>query len=143
MNSTVFFAAAAGLAAASYTLFMRLASGGIHPALGATIVTGIAFIVSGSVTLWLKLSGQPVPFSLPSFWFLVLVGVSASGVDFFTLLAYSSGMKVTSSFVIGTTMTMLVLLFGFVFLKEPVTAMRLVGLALIFGGSFLLQREGI
>ena len=142
MTSTILFALLAGVAAATYTIFLRLASGGIHPALGATIVTGVAFLVSGSATLWLKLTGQPVPFSREHALLLVVVGIAAAGVDFFSILAYSSGLRVTSSFIIGGVSTTLLLLVGFLILREPVSATKLLAIGLIVGGIFLLQREG-
>jgi len=142
MTSTILFALLAGVAAATYTIFLRLASVGIHPALGATIVTGVAFLVSGSVTMWLKLTGQPVTFSREHALLLVVVGIAAAGVDFFSILAYSSGLRVTSSFIIGGVSTMLLLLVGFLILREPVSATKLLAIGLIVGGIFLLQREG-
>ena len=46
MAHALLFALLAGLAMATYSIFLRLASSGIHPALGATIVTGVAFLVN-------------------------------------------------------------------------------------------------
>jgi drug/metabolite transporter (DMT)-like permease len=60
-------------------------------------------------------------------------------VNLFTLLAYASGLRVTSSFVIGGTSTLLVLLVGFLFLKEPFTWAKLLAIGLIVGGTFLLR----
>jgi multidrug transporter EmrE-like cation transporter len=69
--------------------------------------------------------------------------VAAAGADLFTLSAYASGLRVTSSFVIGGTSTALVLLVGFVLLKEPFTGLTLLAIALIATGIFLPQREGL
>jgi multidrug transporter EmrE-like cation transporter len=59
------------------------------------------------------------------------------------LSAYSSGLKVTSTFVIGGTSTALVLLVGFMVLREPFTWMKLFAIGLIAAGMFLLQREAL
>ena len=40
------FAFLAGFAMATYSIFLKLASPGIHPALGATIITGVAFLAN-------------------------------------------------------------------------------------------------
>ena len=45
--------------------------------------------------------------------FLIVVGVATACVNLFTLLAYASGLRVTSSFVVGGTSTLLVLLVEF------------------------------
>ena len=60
-------------------------------------------------------------------------------MNLFTLLAYASGLRVTSSFVIGGTSTLLVLLVGFLFLKESFTWAKLLAIGLIVGGTFLLR----
>ncbi len=65
---------------------------------------------------------------------------AASLVNLFTLLAYASGLRVTSSFVIAGTSTTLVLLVGFLVLREPFTWRKLVAVALIAAGTVLLQR---
>ncbi len=48
----------------------------------------------------------------------------------------------TSSFVIGGISAVLVLLVGFVILKEPFSWSKLVAVGLILGGTILLQRIG-
>ena len=79
-------------------------------------------------------------FSTTSAYSLVVVGVATACVNLFTLLAYASGLRVTSSFVIGGTSTLLVLLVGFLFLKEPFTWRKLVAIGLIAAGTWLMQR---
>jgi multidrug transporter EmrE-like cation transporter len=44
---------------------------------------------------------------------------------------------------IGGTSTALVLLVGFLLLKEPFTWVRLLAVGLIVAGVFLLQRQGL
>jgi drug/metabolite transporter (DMT)-like permease len=74
---------------------------------------------------------------------VIVVGVAAAAADLFTLSAYANGLKVTSSFVIGGTSTVLVLLIGFMVLREPFTWLKLFSVALIATGVYLLQREGL
>jgi drug/metabolite transporter (DMT)-like permease len=144
MASAAFlFALLAGVSMATYTVFLRLASPGIHPALGATIITGVALLVNASLTLTMKATGAPIPFTSKSVYLVVVVGVAAACADLFTLSAYARGLKITSSFMIGGTSTVLVLLIGFVLLKEPFTWLKLLAIGLIVTGIFLLQREGL
>lgn len=106
--------------------------------------TGVAFLANLALTVTLKASGAPVSLTKQSsLYFVSVVGLAAACADLFTLSAYSSGLKVTSTFVIGGTSTALVLLVGFMVLKEPFTWMKLFAIGLIAIGVFLLQRQGI
>jgi drug/metabolite transporter (DMT)-like permease len=143
MAYTLVFALLAGVCTATYTIFIRLGSTGINPALGAAIVTGVAFLVNVAVMLSMRAAGTPIAFSSKSAWLLVVVGIAAAGVDLFMLLAYSSGLRITSSFIIGGTSTVLILLVGFLVLQEPFSWTKLAAVAMILGGILLLQYEGL
>ena len=69
--------------------------------------------------------------------------MATAGVNLFTLFAYASGLRITSSFIIGGTSTVLLLVVGFVFLKEPFTWAKLFAIGLVGVGIFLLQRTDI
>jgi uncharacterized membrane protein len=127
---------------ATYTIFSRLAAPGIHPALGAAIITGVAFVVNGAVVLGTWAAGAPVPVSGHGMVFLVVVGVAAAATDFFMLSAYGSGLRATSAIIVGGTSTVLVLLVGFGLLREPFSWIKLMAIGLIASGIVLLQREG-
>ena len=131
----------AGVSMAAYSIFLRLASPGIHPALGATIITGVAFLANLGLTLTMKATGAPVTFTPQSVYLVIIVGLAAACADLFTLSAYASRLKVTSSFMISGTSTGLVLLVGFLVLREPFTWTKLLAVGLIATGVFLLQRE--
>ena len=79
---------------------------------------------------------------MKALYFLTLVGVATAGANLFTLLAYANGLRVTSSFIIGGTSTVLVVLIGFLLLKEPLSLTKLLALGLIAAGVFVLQRSG-
>ena len=145
-NVAFAYAVGAGVSMAAYIIGARLGSSGTsatHPALGTVIVTGIAFLINLVVTLSIRATGAPVNFSMKSALALVVVGGATACVNLFTLLAYASGLRVTSSFVIGGTSTILVMLVGFLVLKEPVTWKKLVAIGLIAAGTFLLQRTDV
>src|SRR5262249_1095224 len=125
---------------AAYVIGLRLGSSGTHRALGTAIVTGIAFLINVAVTLAVKASGSPVPFSMTSAYCLLVVGVATASVNLCTLLAYANGLRVTSSFIIGGTSTILVLLIRFLVLREPFSWRKIVAVALIAAGTVLLQR---
>ena len=139
-NLAFVYALGAGVSLATYIVGARLGSSGTHPALGTAIITGVAFLINVVLTLSIRATGAPIGFSMKSAYSLVVVGVATACVNLFTLLAYASGLKVTSSFVIGGTSTILVLLVGFLFLKEPLTWWKLFAIGLIAAGTWVLQR---
>jgi transporter family protein len=139
-NLAFAYALGAGVSMATYIIGARLGSSGTHPALGTAIITGIAFLLNVLLTLSIRVTGAPIAFSMESAYSLVVVGIATACVNLFTLLAYAHGLRVTSSFVIGGTSTVLVLLIGFVFLREPFTWRKLFAVALIAAGTFLLQQ---
>lgn len=143
MNLAFVYAVAAGVSMAAYVIGARLGSAGTHPALGTAIITGIAFLVNVAVVLSIRAAGMPIAFARTSAVSLVVVGVATACINLFTLLAYASGLRVTSSFVIGGTSTVLVLLVGFAILGEPFTWRKLFAVGLIAAGSFLLQRADV
>ena len=143
MNLAFAYAFAAGVSMAAYVIGARLGSSGTHPALGTAIITGIAFLVNVVVVLSIRATGTPIAFAMTSAVSLVVVGVATACINLFTLLAYASGLRVTSSFVIGGTSTVLVVLVGFALLGEPFTWRKLFAVGLIAAGSFLLQRGDV
>ena len=109
-NLAFAYALGAGVSMATYIIGARLGSSGTHPVLGTAIITGIAFLLNVVLTLSIRATGAPIAFSMKSAYSLVVVGVATACVNLFTLLAYAHGLRVTSSFVIGGTSTVLVLL---------------------------------
>jgi multidrug transporter EmrE-like cation transporter len=66
--------------------------------------------------------------------------VATACANLFNLAAYANGLKVTSSFLISGISAILILLVGFLILKEPFTWTKLLAIGLILTGIFLLQR---
>ena len=143
MGAALGFALLAGASMATYILVSRLAAPGIHPVVGAAVITGAAFVVNGAVLLVAKLTGGTLTASARSVALLVIVGAAAACADLFTLSAYTRGLQATSSLVIGGTSTVLVVVIGFLVLREPFTLLKLVALVLIAAGIALLQHEGL
>jgi drug/metabolite transporter (DMT)-like permease len=140
VSRAVLFAILAGASAATWTVCLKLASTKITPALGALVITTGALVINSLVLLTTRASGHEIVYTREALWLTALAGVAASGVDIFALLAYDRGLKVTSSFFIGGTSTLLVVLSGFLLFQEPFTWIRLLAIGLIVGGS--LQAQG-
>jgi drug/metabolite transporter (DMT)-like permease len=141
VSRAVLFAILAGASAATWTVCLKLASTKITPALGALVITTGALVINSLVLLATRATGHEIVFTREALCLTALAGVAAAGVDIFALLAYDRGLKVTSSFFIGGTSTLLVVLSGFLLFQEPFTWMRLLAIGLIVGGS-LLQAQG-
>ena len=132
----------AGVAAATWTVCLKAASSKITITLGALVITGGALMVNAAALLITRAGGQEIVFTREALWLMALAGVAAAGVDIFGLLAYHSGLKVTSSFYIGGTSTVLVVLAGFLLYQEPFSWLRVLAIGMIVGGSLLLQAQG-
>ena len=74
---------------------------------------------------------------------LAIVGAAAACADLFTLSAYARGLQATSSFVIGGTSAVLVLLVGFLVLREPFSWGKLVAIGLIAAGMYCSSANGL
>ena len=142
MSGAILFAVLAGVSAATWTVCLKMASTKISAALGALVITGVALGVNSLALLASRAHGHEIVFTRDALLLMALAGVAASGVDIFGLLAYDRGLKVTSSFYIGGTSTVLVLLAGFLLFQEPFTWVRLLAIALIVGGSLMLYTQG-
>ena len=142
LTSAVVFALLSGVAAATWTICLKLGSTRINAALGAMVITGVALVVNSAAMLAMRARGHEISLKPDAFWILAVAGVAAAGVDIFALLAYERGLRITSSLIIGGTSTALVLLVGFVALQEPLTGTRALAIVLIAAGIFLLQAQG-
>jgi uncharacterized membrane protein len=141
-TSAILFALLSGLSAATWTLCLKVGSTRINPALGAMVISAVAFLVNALAVVTLKAHGHELVLRRGAFWVFAVAGLAAAGVDLFALLAYGRGLRVTSSLIIGGTSTALVLLVGFVTLQEPLTGVRVFALVLTVAGIFLLQAHG-
>ena len=142
MNSPILFAVIAGLSAAAYTICLKLGASRISAVLGAVVITGVAFVVNSIALLAMRTAGHQLVLTREGLWLLAAAGIAAAGVDIFGLLAYERGLRVTSSFLIGGTSTVVVLLVGFLALHEPLTWGRLAAIGMIVGGTLLYQLQG-
>jgi drug/metabolite transporter (DMT)-like permease len=142
VTSPILFAVIAGLSAAAYTICLKLGSSRISAVLGAVVITGVAFVVNSIALLAMRSAGHELVLTREGLWLLAAAGIAAAGVDVFGLLAYERGLRVTSSFLIGGTSTVVVLLVGFLVLHEPLTWGRLAAIGMIVGGTLLYQLQG-
>jgi len=135
-------ALAAGTMSASYAILVRLGAGSINPALGALIISGVALPFTAIAFAVLRIWHPGAMVTTKGLALMMLAGVAAASTTIFGLLAYARGFKLSSSPIITATQMSIVLLVGFVLLKEPFSMGRLLALALIVFGIFVLQQQG-
>ena len=136
-------ALAAGTMSASYAILVRLGAGSINPAMGALIISGVALPFTAIAFAFLRIWHPGTMITTKGLALMMLAGVAAASTTIFGLLAYARGFKLSSSPIITATQMSIVLLVGFVLLKEPFSMGRLLALALIVFGIFVLQRQGV
>ena len=137
------FAFAAGTMSASYAILLRLGAGSGNPAVGALIISGVALPFTAIVFAILRVWHPGTMITTKGLSLMVLAGIAAASTTVFELLAYARGFKLSSSPLITATQMSVVMLAGFVLLKEPFTLGRLLALILIALGIWVLQRQGV
>ena len=142
MKSPIVFALLAGVCAATWTICLKLGSSRISAVLGAIVITSGALLVNTIVLVVMRSAGHEIAFSGEGLLLMAAAGIAAAGVDLFGLFAFQHGLRVTSSFLIGGTSTLVVLLAGFLLLHEPFTWLRLLAAVLITSGMLLYQIQG-
>jgi len=142
LKSPILFALLAGVSAATWTICLKLGSSRISAVLGAIVITSGALMINTIALIVMRAGGHQVTFSREGLLLMAGAGIAAAGVDLFGLFAFQHGLRVTSSFFIGGTSTLVVVLAGFLLLHEPFTWLRLLAIALISVGMLLYQIQG-
>lgn len=136
MNPVIF----AILTATSFgllTVFHKLASPYINQIFGAILVSFTALIFGGIVFLF-NMKGVQLFSNPKGIFFIILAGVAAFFLDFLALQTYSRGLSVTigGPIIIGGSMVVAVVV-GFL-LGEPITVLKILGIAFIVVGGIIL-----
>ena len=142
-DPALMFAIAAGTMSAGYAILLRLSAGSINPAIGALIISGVALPFTAIVFAILRVWHPGTMITTKGLSLMVLAGIAAASTTVFGLLAHARGFKLSSSPLITATQMSVVMLVGFVLLKEPFTLGRLLALILIALGILVLQRQGV
>lgn len=135
--SSILLAILAALSLGLWTVFNQKASEHVNQVFGAIIVSFIA-VLFGLILFFFQKSHHQLVSSKAGWIFIILAGISAFFIDFLTLKAYSSGLSITIAgpIIIGGSVAVAAAA-GFIF-GEQVTWLKLLGIALIIGGSAIL-----
>jgi bacterial/archaeal transporter family protein len=136
--SAVLFAVLAAVSFGFWTVFHKFASPHIDQVLGAIIVSGSA-VVLGLLVLLPKLKSNQLVSDPKGIYFLIAAGIAAFLIDYFALSAYSKGIAINvgGPIIIGGSIAVAAVI-GFL-LGDPITAPKLIGLALLIAGAVILS----
>ena len=133
----IIFAILTAISFGMWTVFHKLASPYINQLFGAILVSFTAVIFGGILFLF-NMKGIQLFSNPKGILFIILAGIAAFLIDFLALQAYSRGLSLTigGPIIIGGSMAVAVAA-GFL-LGEPVTALKIFGIALIVAGGIVL-----
>jgi len=139
MSRGIAFILIASVAAGLWSILLSRASRSVHPIVGAGVVELSAVVLVLVVILRQRIDVTSA-LSIEGFVFLVLCGLCVFAVDYFSLRAYDQGLEVSvGAPVIASGAILLPAVVG-PLLGDRVGAMKIVGIALIGLGIFVLTR---
>lgn len=140
MQSWFFYAVGAAVLYGAHQIFTKMASDKIGDGLGGFVVEGSAALTILVYLAYLKFFGQwNQTSSAPGVWYSVLTGICVGIGTIFFFLLFQKGGPLSAVPIILAGGAALMAIAGFLFFKEPVTILRVVGIILALGGLFLLR----
>lgn len=140
MSEWFWYAIAAAVLYGLHQVFTKLASERIGDGLGGFIVEISAALIIALYLVYLKFFGEwKQPITTPGIFYSVLTGlcVGAGTVAFFLLFQKGGPLSAVPMVLAGGAALMAIV--GILFFKEPVSLIRLSGIALSLIGLFLLR----
>ena len=137
MESSILWTTLAALSSAILFIFEKQAATKVDNLVGSLIVS-LSGLVFGAIILIPRHKNIIVSLDKASIIFLVLAGICALAIDYFTLKTYSSGLpaSIGGTLIIGGSIALTVIL-GLL-LGEEVSAIKIIGILLVMGGASLL-----
>jgi transporter family protein len=127
-----------------YNFFIKLSAGHIHQILGAVLLQAVALLLGSIALLYLKWRGIPFDASSKGVLFAVLAGVFVGLAEITSFYVFSKGINASVGIPIIVGGTVLVgTLLGIVFLKESLSLLQYVGIALILAGVSILASQSM
>lgn len=137
----LFFAFSAAFGFGLYHFFTKLSADKFNPALASAIIGAASFVAAALAVVFLKLSGQPITFPKNYLYLPIAAGLFAGIAEIFYLMMFAKNTPISIGnplIVAGTTLIAVVL--GLIFLKEPLNATKIFGILLTAAGLIFLLR---
>jgi drug/metabolite transporter (DMT)-like permease len=139
MSSWRLFAALYTLGITGYAIGAKLSGGKISPVLGALIMTACSLFLIAGFLIVSKFYGTPFTYNRFGVEAAVAAGISIALADIALFLMYARGAPLSIAGVITEVVSIAVIaLVGFIFLKEPVTLTKILGIGFSIIGIALL-----
>lgn len=139
MSRGLAFILIASIAAGLWSILLSRASRSVHPVIGTGIVEGSALLLVVLVVLRQRIDVKSAV-SLEGLALLVVCGLCVFAVDYFSLRAYETGLEVSVGAPIISSGAILLPAIVGPMLGERISAAKIVGVALIGVGIFVLTR---
>ena len=139
MSRGLAFILIASTAAGLWSILLSRASRSVHPVIGTGIVEGSALLLVVLVVLRQRIDVKSAV-SLEGLALLVVCGLCVFAVDYFSLRAYETGLEVSVGAPIISSGAILLPAIVGPMLGERISAAKIVGVALIGVGIFVLTR---
>jgi len=138
MNEGIIYLMIMMFCASSYSASQKLASQHISPPLAALVSTLVVGILAGMITIGYKVTGQELLFTKKGVLFGILLGVFATGIEYFGVLGFSKGVPlIVASAVPAIISVLMMILYGQFLFHEGITLKRVLALILAAIASFL------
>ncbi len=135
------FAALVAAGTVGYETGAKLTSGKISPLLGVFIATTCSLILFGTFVLIYRALGFELSFNKSGLWAAALAGVSIAIADISLFIMFTRGAQLSVGGVVVEVLTILFLaLIGILFLKEPLSFQKALGLLFSLAGIVFLIR---
>lgn len=124
-----------------YNFFIKVASGSIHQIVGAVILQVVAALVGAGVLIFLKFTDTPLLISSKGVWYAAFAGLFVGLAEITSFMVFAKGVPASSGIpvIIGGSIIFGAVL-GMIFLKEALSPMHYLAIALVVIGVVLLAR---
>lgn len=141
MNEGIFYLMLMMISAASYSAMQKLASQQMSAPLVVLISTSVVTVLTLVILFVTKVSNQPLLFSAKGVPAAILIGVFATGIEFFAIMGYSKNIPLTvAQPVTQIVYISMIILYGKFLFHEGITTSRLVALLLAAVASYLATK---
>src|SRR5580765_7460779 len=139
MPAWFFYAVGAAVLYGAHQIFTKLAAEKISDGLGGLVVEGSAALTILIYLAWLRFGGTwNQTSSSPGVFWSVLTGICVGVGTIFFFMLFQKGGPLSAVPMVLAGGAALMAVAGIFFFKEPVTILRLAGIALAITGLFLL-----
>ena len=131
----------AAVAFGFYNFFVGKSGGKISPFLATFLLSIAAATIAGLIIFAQKIFGVKIEITNPGIKFAILAGLAAGVAEIFYFFAFTKNPNISVVLPVVFTITVVTgVILGFTINHEPITAIKVLGIAASLFGLFLLTR---